>query len=281
MKETKSIGGIKETLITDHIPIQKERPILFSGEMVRAILDGHKTQTRRLMASKYFKLEMCQLSEPPHLRYCEFNYQRGVGLYESGSGPFDVSDFSEGGSQWHAATFCRYGLAGDQLWVRETFAETDSDGGPVITYRAGGYLINGATGSKRAGTFKNEVFAGEAGNVYPPDKWRPSIFMPRWASRITLEITNVRVERLQEITNSDCRAEGIRCASRDNKNPMRRGQRDAYHLLWDSLHGKGAWDKNPWVWVISFCRVDFVREHIEKVFSDQPGCEITIREVEP
>lgn len=251
----------------EHIAEQvKERPILFNGEMVRAILGGRKTHTRRIMASKFFRLEMCNLSTPPHLRSREYQNRRGDGLYESGSGPFNPSNPSD---QRYAASFCPYGMPGDRLWVRETWAETESDAGPVIAYRAGGHMVHGTTGEARLGTLKNEIFTGQVGEVYPPELWRPSIFMPRWASRITLEITEIRVQRVQEISEEDAEAEGAARQFRTVipvdgkpvgcKRPysMPLSFRAGFANLWDSINEKRGfgWESNPWVWAVSFKRI--------------------------
>lgn len=166
----------------------KERPILFSGEMVRAILDGRKTQTRRV--AKGIALEWLA----PDMFTPEF-----VALPENG--------------------LCPYGYSGDRLWVRETF-QSYGDG-----------------------------FAYRATPVIPDNRnWKPSIFMPRSASRITLEITNVRVERLNEITEMDAEAEGVYVWS-DSGNPAIW----KFHCLWDDINGKKyPWSSNPWVWVVEF-----------------------------
>ncbi len=220
----------------------KEHPVLFSGPMVRAILAGRKTQTRRVV--KYIPA----LGEPQD--WCGMNrstLERYVG---------DVR------------AFCPYGVPGDRLWVRETWAESDSEGGPVVMYKAGGYLMHGAKGSRRDGTWKDEAFPGEAGQVYEPDRWRPSIFLPRWASRITLEVTAVRVERLQQISEEDAKAEGVEPYTGigpDQRVPGHGFDRallsDQPHRLpfadlWDSINGKRApWASNPWVWCVNFERV--------------------------
>ena len=168
----------------------KERPILFSGDMVRAILAGEKTQTRRVA-----KIQ-----------------------------PMD----------WSKTYFrCPYGQPGDRLWVRETFM-------PLTK----GYAY-------RADNLINEKFPGT--------KWKPSIFMPRKANRIMLEITNIRVERLQEITPSDYRNEGINIFYPAGMNSLdiESMLKQRWIDLWDSINlkrGQG-WNKNPWVWVIEFKRV--------------------------
>lgn len=177
----------------------KERPILFSGEMVRAILDGRKTQTRRVV-----KFDWCGSAN---------------GLLHQAS--FDP------------AYKCPYGKVGDRLWVRETWAKLLSG---RIWYRADGHSIN------------------DGG-------WRPSIHMPRWASRITLEITGVWVERLQAIGQNDAFREGVRRAA-DGRwfnyapdGPTHNSARGSFISLWESINGPGSWDANPWVWVIEFKRI--------------------------
>lgn len=126
---------------------------------------------------------------------------------------------------------CPYGQPGDRLWVRETWAATDNDGlGITYLYKADG---------------------DDTGN--PAIRWQPSIFMPRTASRLTLELTSVRVERLQDISASDCRAEGLR--PDDELSLLWRDNiRDKYRILWNSLNAKRGygWDVNPWVWVLAF-----------------------------
>lgn len=179
-----------------------ERAILFSGPMVRAILAGTKTQTRRLLRP-----------QPPEALADTVHYDRATGgaMWASFHGDHGVS--------------CPYGQPGDRLWVRETWwcaAPHESDGYPV-RYRAS---------------------AGVVMDVSAP--WRPSIFMPRWASRLTLEVTGVRVELLQEISVDDCWAEGLQL---DVAVPAK----TQYARLWDSINAKRApWASNPWVWVISF-----------------------------
>ncbi|MBU0539346.1 MAG: morphogenetic protein [Gammaproteobacteria bacterium] len=200
----------------------KERPILFNGEMVRAILDGHKTQTRRL-----FKL-------PKSASWLNTALPLDDGGY-----------FQIAGRQgyWHVEEIeCPIGFVGDRLWVRETWARYNIDrDSHDMAYRA------------------------TAPNDWPKDgRWRPSIHMPRWASRITLEITGVRVERLQAITEQDAREEGItdggclNCGEPEPcgcENPAP-DARDAFSFLWQSIHGQDSWHQNPWVWVIEFKRVD-------------------------
>ena len=182
----------------------KQRPILFSGPMVRALLDGSKTQTRRVAKAK-------------HLSWIE------------GS----VLNFLDG--KWNQRPL-PYGKTGDQLWVREgwrTFMELDKvapkniPAGTSVWYDAQDDV-----------PFHPSCFG----------KGRPSIHMPRWASRITLEITGVRVERLHDITRGDAMAEGCPFPNMaDGDDP-----RKWYSDLWNSINGTDSWDLNPWVWVIEF-----------------------------
>ena len=174
----------------------KERPILFSAPMVRAILDGSKTQTRRVAK---------EFNGMPNLDGILRRYPHQNG--------------------------CPHGTPGDRLWVRETWAhERDGTGCPDdtgILYRA----TDPGWDDEETGL-----------------RWRPSIHMPRWASRILLEITDVRAQRLQEIGDEDARAEGYTPQSPDFPVGWFQG-------LWDTIHGSGAWHANPWVWAITFRRI--------------------------
>ncbi len=219
----------------------KERGILFSAPMVQAILAGRKTQTRRMLAVQDKQLTFVMEGKL-------LNVAVGVGE----------------GAYWLPF---KYGRSGDRLWVRETWrgpAELDARR-PVnlprhapIWFEAGGKL--------------NRTNAGK------PGKLRPSIFLPRWAARITLEVVAVRVERLQDISEADAKAEGLACITKDGASwkygipdsdglpgtddhgwPWQRWSRDprvAYQTLWESINGAGSWAANPWVWVIEFRRVE-------------------------
>ena len=197
----------------------KERPILFSAPMVRALLDGSKSQTRRAV-----KLRNGQYMPP--------------------SERADVNGWRQ------MLRACPYGQPGDRLWVRESHAFTDlGDGTPVVAYRADASQIAIGRATPKDDDFLIPSFSfSEAVAV---DRWRPSIHMPRWASRITLEITCVRVERLVDISEADAKAEGVP----ELENPML-DCRDGYFDLWVSINGLGSWEANPWVWVIKFRRVE-------------------------
>lgn len=207
----------------------KERPILFSGSMVRALLAGTKTQTRRI----------CKPAMAHNLSHV-----------------VEVPDPQERGQVYNGTTFgdeegaiqftSPYGGVRDRLWVRESHwwfkDECDHETGyypPALTADDVEYRADGE--STRHG-------------------WRPSIHMPRWASRILLEITSVRVERLQDINQADAQAEGappshpsIDQISREFGYPD--FPRSWYAQLWEEINGPGSWAQNPWVWVVEFERV--------------------------
>jgi len=230
------------------VPAMKERPILFSGPMVRAILDGRKTQTRRVVRPQPSDQAMLptQWSDAMPGRPNGFSWEEDDGL-ELGNVP--MADGSWGKVR------CPYGTVGDTLWARETWgwiggkpSQHDHENGVPVFYRA------------------DHCNDERDGLVLP--KWRPSIHMPRWASRITLEITGIRVERLQDISEEDAKAEGAECLVFDNCGAdelefldlphMKIGEpyRSGFALLWECINGPGSWDANPWVWVVSFRRLE-------------------------
>lgn len=189
----------------------KERPILFSAPMVRAILAGTKTQTRRVVRGpiEYLGPSGGQDDLSSWGWFFDGEEQHGYMVLARGMNErFDNGCIS---------IPCPYGVPGDRLWVRETWR---GEGPGSVKYRADG---------------------DDVGSL----KWRPSIFMPRWASRIDLEVTEVRVQRVQEITREDAIAEGV--TTHDVFGFMR---------LWDSINGKRApWASYPWVWALTFKRV--------------------------
>jgi hypothetical protein len=184
----------------------KERPILMSAAMVRAILDGRKTQTRRVLKGLEMRSGMPEPEFASLLRCCP------------------------------------YGVPGERLWVREAWQSHIGSVGESLIY------AYRATDDHRLGP------------------WRPSIHMPRVASRITLEVAGVRVERLQDISEADARAEGTAELPGQHGEPAAwwtadvgagprlhgRTARDAYRFLWEQINGPGSWDANLWVWVIEF-----------------------------
>jgi hypothetical protein len=215
----------------------KERPILFSAPMVRAILEGRKTQTRRV----------CKPAERENLSFV-----------------VDCLDGKFGDEEGDVIFKCPYGKSGDRLWVRETWS-VEFDGGHSFKSddeyeRYESYSIHFKAGGNSTVIERDyhdklltRLFDTQRGD------WRPSIHMYRWASRIDLEITGIRVERLQDISEEDAQAEGIvYCdnGSFDGGGPaMGPTASHAYMRLWNSINGQRSWEANPWVWVIEFKRV--------------------------
>ena len=223
----------------------KERPILFSAPMVRALLAGTKTQTRRIVKAR----------------------------------DLEWMDVHQGLREPDNAERCPYGQPGDRLWVRETWQVARE----TLDYETGGeydvfewpdelgdprlHLNGDARFGMKAGLFyvadgehKNpSVFYNLTGidnkTILRPREitWRPGIHMPRWASRITLEITGVRVERLQDISEADAIAEGARNSLHL---PGGRFARENFGHLWWTINGDGSWKSNPWVWVVEFKAIE-------------------------
>jgi len=209
----------------------RERPILFSSPMVRAILDGTKTQTRRILKPKH-------------------DY-----FVEDGRAYFEPYVYGEPES---IEVPCPYGQAGDRLWVREAWGlhafgdETDWERGSVSV----------CTEDEIRGQYKL-THRASWGPLQESCFWRPAIHMPRWASRITLKVISVRVERLHEITEEDARAEGVEPRITTRKiypsaqaaDVEHRSYRDAFAELWREINGADSWNANPWVWRVEFKRV--------------------------
>lgn len=213
----------------------KERPILFSSPMVRAILAGTKTQTRRVVKALPDRDFGPRCALQPHEIAGEIN-----------AGRFRIS---------------RYGAPGDRLWVRETWREWSD--------AAWHYAADGTVMPKLRDRDLSAFLAQRSPFTWESYSWRPSIHMPRSASRITLEITGVRVERLQGISEADAIAEGVEAIPPTGEgagpnlftvdvggmffnSPTATG---AYAMLWEHINGPGSWDANPWVWVVCFKRV--------------------------
>jgi hypothetical protein len=203
----------------------KERPILFNGEMVKAILDGRKTQTRRVVKPQ------------PQEKYDRLFRESG-GSYGWWHSP---STSGQGAEQQDLLAFPQkpFGTIGDRLWVRETFRLFDS--------------------SKECACYDDcRCVRGHGKPVYradadSEDKWTPSIHMPRWASRITLEITGVRVERLNDISDFDAFQEGAPSAAGTITGPYCMSFKQGFRNLWQSIYGN--WEANPWVWVYEFRKI--------------------------
>ncbi len=206
----------------------KERPILFSPPMVRAILfAARKTQTRRLFKHNITELEIDKIG------YTTFTPDGHISI--RGKRQVDGGGYAE----WFVK--CPFGQTDDQLWVRETFCQDTSDGkSHFYVYKADypDYPMGSAT-------------------------WKPSIHMPRIASRISLQITTIRVERLQDISREDAIAEGVfyhtglegYSTDEEGRNFHASDPRISYCKLWCSIHSPESWDLNPWVWVIEFKKI--------------------------
>ncbi len=225
----------------------KERPILFTGPMVRAILEGRKTQTRRPVTSLNGHRELV--------------YDGPIIIT-----PQEALTWRPKLAEIFGPVACPFGQAGDRLWVRETFVLENTDDPPpgVPTDIAGSEAEFGMFlfPHYRATEPEPHIVPSDLGDPYDDrTRWSPAIFMPRWASRITLEITNVRIQRVQDITYDDCRAEGIHVLTIDRLVNIGCGRwplhRQEFYRLWDDVYAKGGygWDKNPWVWVVEFRRL--------------------------
>ncbi len=211
----------------------KERPILFSGPMVRAILAGKKTQTRRVVKPQ----PTCQWSVPPAVLFEGYLRRWGCGD--------DVNKIR-----------CPYEV-GLKLWVRETWLELDRHHWHTAGRReelvdfCGTPKINSVAYAADSGGSDSDRCRIELGYT----RWRPSIHMPRWASRLTLEITDVRVQHVQEISEADAAAEGVEIVSiADAPRNAAWTFRQDFSRLWDSINSTRGfgWQANPWAWAISF-----------------------------
>jgi len=227
-----------------------EHPILFTRPMVRVILDGQKTQTRRVIQ---FPLNLVHSSYE--------NQERLLGDWPLS----DILTFANGILEFEFQTDvddsmfgtvkCPYGSPGDLLWVRETVrAEETCDGLDVVRYISDDSFRPIDNTSEAASDWLN-LYSYRSGRGLVV----PSIHMPRWASRLTLRVTYVRVERVQDISVEDAFAEGALCADIDYVGDMTFDMsKIAFGLLWDSINAKRgySWNSNPWVWAVSFERVE-------------------------
>jgi hypothetical protein len=223
----------------------KERGMIFNGEMVRAILDGRKTQTRRVVkaadGAAGFHKEWDIKGEEIFVVLGEKDH--------TGMNPV------------LGALACPHGAVGDRIWVRETWQ------GPLVDFERSDDLLRNPEKYEKP---KNCVYKADgvpAPEFFDADDnlrccWRPSIHMPRWASRITLEITGVRAERLNSISEEDAKAEGMELTGwrPTYSDPDSGGEvwtpYDNFAQLWESIYGEGSWKENPWVWVIEFKRME-------------------------
>lgn len=207
------------------------RPILFSAPMIRALLDGRKTQTRRMVKPQ------------PLLSAGRWHfYKRGFPVYLEGN--------------HHAVESCPYGKPGDLLWCRETWQHGNA---PLGNYQRGCLIFYRAD-------YLDDPH-GPDGEKSPEGKyrrWIPSLHLPRRESRITLRITDVRVQRLNDISPEDAAAEGW--PGPDDRNSIHSAYPIAWFWpLWESINGKGSWDLNPWVWALNF---EVIRKNVDEVLKE-------------
>lgn len=231
----------------------KERGMIFNGEMVRAILDGRKTQTRRIMKPQP---EPC----PRGGHWWPSNVFKTMLHVE------EEMQNGKGGWGGLVGDACPFGDVGDRIWVRETFQ------GPLFDYEQMEAYLEDSSRFEKPEFCQYAADGGHRPEYQDAEDnlrhgWRPSIHMPRWASRILLEITNVRVERLNAISEEDAEAEGIDMEAlydsqdcydciADHNMTGRPTVTGAFKYLWESIYGEEGWKSNPWVWVIEFKRVE-------------------------
>ncbi|HBT3897303.1 TPA: hypothetical protein MBK72_004914 [Klebsiella pneumoniae] len=244
----------------------KERGMIFNSEMVRAILDGRKTQTRRIMKVQPESNQLGLLLITDSTKHSDI-------------GKYHWAESNATGNHVRSKLFSSpFGAVGERIWVRETWATLGNEDGCYVDWED-----NLCKGDERSAAriyrASCEQRPGDYGLWSIPDDaywkphtkehkfegaWRPSIHMPRWASRILLEITDVRVERLNAISEEDARAEGIidgGCLNCGEPEPCgcanpEPDATDAFAYLWQSIYGQENWNANPWVWVIEFKRVE-------------------------
>lgn len=239
----------------------KERPILFSAPMVRAILEGRKTQTRRVMKPQPPSIEAVRaLYGDYHLKNIHqpdvWSVMGSVWAVRQLLG----TECREGRlGEWR----CPYGAPGDRLWVREAWQAIHVSIDPETGYGDDVYEAEAIPKDSQHGYWSVAYRATDAQADYHKDDrgfvWRPGIHMPRWASRITLEVANVRVERVHAIAPDDVTAEGIteedaRCDGECGATPCSMLV-PAFKGLWHEINGQESWDANPWVWVVEFKRI--------------------------
>lgn len=285
---------------------RSKKPILFSGPMVRAILEGRKTQTRRAIRLKWKVKKPSKYEPNPTSEVCALSGGCSAERWPNGT-MWTWDSRGIGGENWNEQDLGpgekpdmlpliahRQGFLlpshpiGSDMWVKETCSVISvyawhqdglTESAYRIEYRAGGHRHIEYSGS----------FGGDKEYVQAYDRqrgvWRPAIFMPRWASRITLKVMDVRVQRLRDISAEDAKAEGLKCLSKDGGRTWKWGIPDsdgepgnddhgwywqdwrtdpvaAYRHLWESINGPGSWDANPWVWVYTFNQENARHAHV-------------------
>ena len=234
---------------------QKCKPILFKPEMVLAIQRNLKTQTRRLIKPQPPALD--EVKRRAGIGFELFTDERTAPTYRVAGPVWAVRELLGREPEWK----CPYGKPGDMLWVRETWGILDNgpDDYPYVIWKAD-RAVDWCDNNRRSGAIHY------VGSETRPKKWRPPIHMPRWASRLTLLVTDIRAQRLQDITEQDARAEGVTpfqpgpnqdldpgdCWSACN-NPGRE-HLASLEYAWNEMHGwsPNSWASNPWVWAITF-----------------------------
>lgn len=220
----------------------KARPILFSAPMVRALLDGSKTQTRRIVKPQPERVYFAD-NEPSVQRM-----------------------------KWKGTTYrpsyclCPYGVPGDLLWVRETWGLS----GDLADLSLRDYRIEDPVSIIRMFGSSLKYRADRDGYDEATQSWRPSIHMPRWASRLTLRITDVRVERVRSLSRDDAKAEGVRQSEGWTSDEKGRhfhavSPIESFRHLWTDINGPDAWSRNDWVWVVSF---DVLKQNVDDVLGE-------------
>ncbi|EOG7781624.1 TPA: hypothetical protein SHS77_004268 [Raoultella planticola] len=232
----------------------KERGMIFNAEMVRAILDGRKKQTRRIMkvqpSEDFTPMNMALEPDYKARWYTPGTADKDGYLQPANKEVFGVANENEGYS-------CPFGAVGDRIWVRETFQ------GPLFDYEQMEAFLEDSSKFEKPEFCQYAADGGHRPEYQDADDnlrhgWRPSIHMPRWASRILLEITDVRVERLNSISQEDAQAEGLELTGwrPTYSDPDSGGEvmtpYDNFAELWSSIYGDESWQANPWVWVIEF-----------------------------
>jgi hypothetical protein len=228
----------------------KERPILFSGAMIQALLAGTKTQTRRALKPQ-------PTMDPANVKTVNGDYDLGCGLYFVADelGPFAKQADRDLHPWYDDFIRCPYGKPGDRLWVRETHAFFS----PEVSLLEGGRYVYRADASPLT----------EAA-VARYSKWKPSIHMPRVASRLLLEVVSIRIEQLRSISVADAVAEGIKAQNGDyysydsGRFDSWYTAKESYASLWEHINGPNSWEANPWVWVVEFKVISPASYTIEK-----------------
>lgn len=228
-----------------------ERPILFSAPMVRAILDGQKTQTRRVVKPQPPKFVRHSVA-PQELRGEPKKHTAPYfDAYNGGPHWCWWDEYDRQGAGWIK---CPYGKPGDRLWVRETVACGACAPGKPSHWSPAFWRREQGTPSNPNGLWYAADDLAPERPITARGKWTPAIHMPRWASRILLEIVSIRVERLNACSEADALAEGSQHPSLVPIVGAGWSSRDMYARLWEHINGEGSWSANPWVWVVEFKR---------------------------